>query len=77
MDRLFRENHDILIYKYKDAIAPHRPAAYFEREAENVRRASSVSPQLLRRAVGKVRTNEEDPAAKEEERKSSEESSPA
>jgi hypothetical protein len=78
MDRLFRENHDIFIFRYKDAIAPHRPASYLEYEAEEMRRVSSVSPQIMRRAVGKVRTNREgdEPLDKDERTISEESSSP-
>jgi len=76
MDRLFRENHDIFIFRHKDAIAPHRPASYLEYEAEEMRRANSVSPQMLRRAVGKVRTNREgDELLDKDKRPTSEESS--
>ena len=32
IDRLFRENSDIFIFRDKNAIAAKRPAAYFERE---------------------------------------------
>ena len=48
MDRLFRENHDVFIFKDKDAIAAKRPAAYAEYEQQEVRRNSSVSPAALR-----------------------------
>jgi hypothetical protein len=53
MDQFFRENHDILVYKDKYAISPHRPAAYTEREQDEVRRASSVDPRMLRQAVNR------------------------
>ena len=58
MDRLFRENHDILIYKDKYAISSKRPPAYLEYEQAEVRRNSSVDPKMLRRAVGKIDSNE-------------------
>lgn len=76
MDRLFRENHDIFIYKYNDAIAPHRPAAYSEHEVEEMRRNSSVDPRTLRKAVGKVTSKaDEDRALEKDERDPSEGSS--
>lgn len=49
MDRLFRENHDVFIFRHKDAIAPKRPAAYAEYERSEVRRASSVNTEALRK----------------------------
>lgn len=78
MDRLFRENHDVFIFRHKDAIAPHRPASYLEHEVEEMRRASSVNPEMLRRAVGKVRTNREgdEPLAKDQSTTSEESLSP-
>ncbi|KAK6002235.1 hypothetical protein QM012_001873 [Aureobasidium pullulans] len=42
MDRFFRENHDILVFRHKDAISTKRPLAYIEHEQEEVRRNSSV-----------------------------------
>ena len=49
IDRLFRENHDILIFRHKDAISPRRPAAYEEHERTEMRRNSSVYAAALRR----------------------------
>ncbi|KAI9861131.1 MAG: hypothetical protein M1824_002629 [Vezdaea acicularis] len=43
MDRLFRENHSIFVFRDKDAISPHRPANYIEYEQTQVRRNSSVA----------------------------------
>ncbi|MCJ1405970.1 hypothetical protein MMC19_000035 [Ptychographa xylographoides] len=54
IDRLYRENHDPFIYKYKEAISPHRPQGYVEYERDEVRRNSSIDPRMLRRAVGKT-----------------------
>jgi hypothetical protein len=42
MDRFFRENHDPLVFRYKEAISTKRPMAYIEREQDDVRRQSSV-----------------------------------
>ena len=48
IDRLFRENHDILVFRHKDAIAPVRPKAYVEWEQTEMRRQSSVAPDAIR-----------------------------
>ncbi|KAG9518342.1 general substrate transporter, partial [Aureobasidium melanogenum] len=42
MDRFFRENHDPLVFRHKDAISTKRPLAYIEHEQEEIRRTSSV-----------------------------------
>lgn len=42
IDRLFRDDQSILIFRNKDAIASRRPAAYVEHEQREVRRNSSV-----------------------------------
>ncbi|CAD0022586.1 unnamed protein product [Aureobasidium pullulans] len=42
MDRFFRENHDVFVFRHKDAISTKRPLAYIEREQDEVRRTSSV-----------------------------------
>ena len=49
IDRLFRENHDILIFKDKDAISPKRPQAYIDHEHTEIRRASSVDAAAMRK----------------------------
>ena len=49
IDRLFRENHDILIFRDKDAISPKRPQAYIDHEHTEVRRASSVDAAAMRK----------------------------
>ena len=49
VDRFFRENHDIFVFRHKDAISPKRPAKYIEIERQEVRRASSVDPEMWRR----------------------------
>ena len=48
VDRLFRENHDILVFKDKDAISPKRPGRYLEYEKTEMRRNSSVVPGVLK-----------------------------
>jgi hypothetical protein len=42
MDRFFRENHDPLVFRHKEAISTTRPLAYIEAEQDEVRRTSSV-----------------------------------
>ncbi|KAI5197472.1 general substrate transporter [Aureobasidium subglaciale] len=42
MDRFFRENHDPLVFRHKEAISTKRPLAYIEYEQDAVRRTSSV-----------------------------------
>ncbi|MCJ1321232.1 hypothetical protein MMC15_006576 [Xylographa vitiligo] len=64
IDRLYRENHNLFIFRDKEAVAPKRPAAYVEIEESEVRRNSSIDPRMLRRAVGKMTSND----AKFEER---------
>lgn len=63
IDRFFRENHDILVFRDKDAIASKRPAAYIEHEQREVRRNSSVvsaNPEAVRRRLAKMNlANEE------------------
>ena len=58
MDRLFRENHDIFIFKDKYAISSKRPPAYLDYEQAEVRRNSSIDPRMLRSAAGKVDNDE-------------------
>lgn len=63
MDRYFRENQDPFVFKYKEATAPVRPTAYLEHERQEVRRASSVNPQVLRnmsRVAAMMEKDEED-----------------
>ena len=43
IDRLFRENENIFIFKDKDAISTKRPLAYIEHEQSKIRRNSSVN----------------------------------
>jgi hypothetical protein len=42
MDRFFRENHDPLVFRHKEAISTKRPLAYIEAERDEIRRSSSV-----------------------------------
>ena len=42
IDRLFRDDQSILIFRNKDAIASRRPAAYIEHQQREIRRNSSV-----------------------------------
>lgn len=42
IDRLFRDDQSILIFRNKDAIASRRPATYIEHHEREVRRNSSV-----------------------------------
>ena len=70
IDRLFRENQNILIFRDKDAIASKRPAAYIEHERREVRRNSSVvsaNPEAVRKRLAKMNlANEEMDAEKGE-----------
>ncbi|KAL9063958.1 MAG: hypothetical protein Q9157_008011 [Trypethelium eluteriae] len=47
LDRYFRENHKVLVFRDKDAISQKRPIAYIEHEREEVRRTSSVDPRAM------------------------------
>ncbi|CAF9934910.1 MAG: hypothetical protein HETSPECPRED_009404 [Heterodermia speciosa] len=71
IDRLFRENQSILIFRDKDAISSKRPAAYIEHEQREVRRNSSVvsaNPEAVRRRLAKMNlANEELDAEKGED----------
>lgn len=61
MDRFFRENHDPLVFRHKDAISTKRPLAYIEHEQDEVRRTSSVNPSMALQATrnkGKTQHNE-------------------
>lgn len=51
MDRLFIENHDIFVFRDKDAISPKRPEKYIQHEKEEVRRHSSIKPEDITGAV--------------------------
>lgn len=58
IDRLYRENHSIWIFKDKDAISPKRPRKYIEYDEQEIRRAS-VAP-----GVAKEKPSiDEDPSA--------------
>lgn len=47
VDRYFRENHNILVFKDKDAVSQKRPVKYIEHEREEVRRTSSINPRAM------------------------------
>ncbi|KAL9068627.1 MAG: hypothetical protein Q9161_006065 [Pseudevernia consocians] len=54
VDRLFRENQDILVFRDPDAISTKRPLAYIEHEQAEVRRNSSVvsaNPEAIKRRM--------------------------
>ncbi|KAF4544207.1 Sugar transporter [Lasiodiplodia theobromae] len=51
MDRLFIENHDIFVFRDKDAISAKRPEKYIQHEKEEVRRHSSIKPEDITGAV--------------------------
>lgn len=56
MDRLFREDQSILVYRNKDAISRRRPRKWQEYEDAEIRRHSSVDAEALRKMsrVGKM-----------------------
>lgn len=56
LDRLFRENHNILVFQHKEAISSKRPAAYVEHHEREVRRNSRA---VSDRAKVLVKANEE------------------
>ncbi|KAF6225791.1 hypothetical protein HO133_009793 [Letharia lupina] len=54
VDRLFRENQNIFVFRDPDAISAKRPLAYIEHEQAEVRRNSSVvsaNPEAIRRRM--------------------------
>ena len=55
LDRYFREEPSLLVFRNKDAISSHRPAAYIEHERDEVRRNSSIAPGDLSKAAETVR----------------------
>jgi hypothetical protein len=62
IDRFFRSNHDVLVFRHEDAISSKRPAAYRLHEEDEVRRNSSVDKAVLRK-MSKV-----EPAGLDDER---------
>lgn len=54
IDRLFRENHYIFVFKHKEAISAKRPASYIEHEQQEMRRASSVADSAALREMSRV-----------------------
>ena len=57
MDRYFRENHNILVFKDKDAVSQKRPMKYIEHEQAEVRRTSSVNPRAMSFAAAQHRAS--------------------
>jgi len=55
MDRFFTENKSVMIFRDADAVSLKRPARYFEIEQEEMRRNSSISPQIARQAAARFR----------------------
>ncbi|EKG19044.1 General substrate transporter [Macrophomina phaseolina MS6] len=51
LDRLFIENHDIFVFRNKEATSTKRPARYVEQEEDEVRRQSSIKPEDVSGAV--------------------------
>ena len=49
MDRYYQDNPPLLVFRDEDVISSKRPAKYYEREQEEMRRNSSVDPAMLRR----------------------------
>ena len=47
-DRYYYENPPLLVFRDKDVLSSKRPAKYEEHEEEEVRRNSSVDPEMLR-----------------------------
>ena len=50
MDRYFREQPGVLVFRDKDAISNKRPEKYIEHEEQEVRRASSVGATNMRKS---------------------------
>ncbi|KAL0258638.1 hypothetical protein SLS55_006135 [Diplodia seriata] len=51
LDRLFIENHNIFVFRDKDAISTKRPQQYIQHEKEEIRRHSSIRPEDVSGAV--------------------------
>ncbi len=49
IDRMYRENPKLLVFRDKTIISSKRPMEYTQHEEEQVRRNSSVDPAMLRR----------------------------
>ncbi|MCJ1232343.1 hypothetical protein MMC14_000295 [Varicellaria rhodocarpa] len=49
IDRLFREDHGVIVCRNKEAISPKRPWGYVEHEQSEVRRNSSIDSRVLSR----------------------------
>jgi hypothetical protein len=64
VDRFFRENHDVFVYKDRDATCSTRPARYIEQERDEVRRESvlghgTAAPATLSGSISKSEADEE------------------
>ncbi|KAF2140357.1 uncharacterized protein K452DRAFT_335482 [Aplosporella prunicola CBS 121167] len=55
LDRLFIENHDIFVFRHKDAISEKRPVKFIEHEKEEIRRNSSIRPEEVSAVAEKHR----------------------
>ena len=49
IDRMYRENPKLLVFRDKTITSSRRPMEYIQHEEEQVRRNSSVDPAVLRR----------------------------
>lgn len=57
IDRFFRENQSVFIFRDKDATSSKRPQAYIEHEQTEVRRNSSVisqNPEALKQRMART-----------------------
>jgi hypothetical protein len=57
LDRFFTENQNILVFRDPDAVSSKRPSRYIEKEQDELRRNSSISPQIARDATARHRAN--------------------
>lgn len=58
IDQLFRENHDILVFKDPDAVSSARPLKYIQRDAD-ILATNEVNSTRLRKLSGKEDINGE------------------
>lgn len=49
IDRMYRENPKLFVFRDKTITNPKRPMEYIQHEEEQVRRNSSIDPAMLRR----------------------------
>jgi hypothetical protein len=57
LDRFFTENQNVLVFRDADAVSSKRPLRYIEKEQDEVRRHSSISPQIAKDAAARHRAN--------------------